>query len=48
MSYWLNLAIAIDQLLNAIFRMEVDETLLSRAWSLKQERGLKYPRFQLM
>lgn len=44
MTYWLNLAIAIDQLANTIFRGEPDETLSSRAFRLEQERGRKWPR----
>lgn len=42
--YIKNILIALDQLLNAIFRGEVDETLSSRAWRLEQERGRKWPR----
>ena len=45
MNYWLNLAIAIDQLLNALFGGACDETLSSRAWRLQEERGKKLPRF---
>ena len=45
MKYWLNLAIAIDQLFNAIFCGEPDETLSSRAYRLDKERGKKLPRF---
>lgn len=44
MSYWLNLAIAIDQLFNALFAGSCDETLSSRAWRLQEERGRKWPR----
>lgn len=44
MSYWLNLAIAIDQLANTIFYGSPDETMSSRAWRLEQERGRKWPR----
>lgn len=43
MSYWLNLAIAIDQLFNALFGGACDETLSSRAHRLKIERGRKWP-----
>ena len=45
MNYWLNLAIAIDQLFNALFGGACDETLSSRAWRLQEERGKKLPRF---
>lgn len=44
MSYWLNLAIAIDQAFNALFAGSCDETLSSRAWRLQEERGRKWPR----
>ena len=44
MSYWLNLAIAIDQFFNALAGGACDETLSSRAWRLEQERGRKWPR----
>lgn len=42
--YIKNILIALDQLLNAIFQGEPDETLSSRAWRLEQERGRKWPR----
>ena len=42
--YWLNLAIAFDQLFNALFAGSCDETLSSRAFRLEQERGRKWPR----
>ena len=45
MSYWLNLAIAIDQLFNALFAGSCDETLSSHAYRLDVERGKKLPRF---
>lgn len=44
MSYWLNLAIAFDQLLNAAFRGSPDETLSARAYRLSVERGRHWPR----
>jgi len=44
MSYWLNLAIAGDQLLNAAFRGSPDETLSARAYRLSVERGRHWPR----
>lgn len=45
MSYWLNLAIAIDQFFNALFAGSCDETLSSRAYRLDKERGRKWLRF---
>ena len=45
MSYWLNLAIAIDQLFNALLAGSCDETLSSHAYRLDVERGRKWPRF---
>lgn len=42
--YIKNILIALDQLLNALFRGEPDETLSSRAYRLEQERGRKWPR----
>lgn len=42
--YIKNILIALDQVLNAIFRGEPDETLSSRAYRLEQERGRKWPR----
>ena len=44
MSYWLNLAIAGDQLLNAAFRGSPDETLSARAYRLSRDRGRHWPR----
>ena len=44
MSYWLNLAIAFDQLLNALFAGSPDETLSARAYRLSVERGRHWPR----
>lgn len=44
MSYWLNLAIAFDQLLNAAFRGSPDETLSARAYRLSRDRGRHWPR----
>ena len=45
MSYWLNIAIAIDQFFNALFAGSCDETLSSHAYRLDVERGRKWPRF---
>lgn len=45
MNYWLNLAIAIDQLFNSLFAGSCDETLSSHAYRLDVERGRKWPRF---
>lgn len=42
--YIKHILIALDQLLNAIFCGEVDETLSSRAYRLDKERGRKWPR----
>lgn len=44
MKYVKNILIGLDQLANAIFRGEPDETLSSRAWRLQEERGRKWPR----
>ena len=44
-NYIKNILVAFDQLLNAIFRGEPDETLSSRAYRLEKERGRKWPRF---
>ena len=44
-SYIKNVLIGFDQLLNAFFCGEVDETLSSRAYRLDKERGRKWPRF---
>ena len=41
--YWFNVAVAFDQLLNALFGGTCDETLSSRAHRLKIERGRKLP-----
>lgn len=43
--YFKNILIALDQLLNTIFRGMPDETLSARAYRLEQERGRKWPRF---
>ena len=43
-AYIKNVLIGIDQLANAIFCGEVDETLSSRAYRLDIERGRKWPR----
>ena len=42
--YIKNILIGIDQLANAIFCGEPDETLSSRAYRLDKERGRKLPR----
>lgn len=43
--YIKNILIALDQLLNAVFKGWPDESLSARAYRLEQERGRKWPRF---
>lgn len=43
-NYTKNILIGVDQLANAIFFGEADETLSSRAYRLDIERGRKWPR----
>ncbi len=41
--YLKQVLIALDQLLNALFKGYADETLSSRAYRLRVERGRKWP-----
>lgn len=41
--YWFHVSVAFDQLLNALFCGTCDETLSSRAYRLKVERGRELP-----
>ena len=42
-TYWFHVAVAFDQLLNAIFGGKCDETLSSRAYRLHIERNRSIP-----
>ena len=41
--YWFNVAVAFDQLMNALFNGSCDETLSSRAYRLHIERSRSIP-----
>lgn len=44
MSYWKNVAIGFDQLINTLFRGMPDETLSSRAWRHYVDGSRKWPK----